>query len=130
MKRIFIGFMICTAAIAAKAQTSVEGNKFTDNWSIGINAGGTTPFSHSAFFKNMRPVFGANPNKQFTPALGMTAEVMGSINTTPSSTAFDNASPNLLGRVNLEQSIHRLPRHSPFLRSRSFGRFRIYALHQ
>lgn len=101
MKRIFIGFMICTAAIAAKAQTSVEGNKFTDNWSIGFNAGGTTPFSHSAFFKNMRPVFGANLNKQFTPALGMTAEVMGSINTTPSSTAFDNASLNLLGRVNL-----------------------------
>lgn len=39
------------AVIAANAQKAVEGNKFTDNWSVGFNAGGTTPLTHSAFSK-------------------------------------------------------------------------------
>ncbi|ADV42442.1 OmpA family protein [Bacteroides helcogenes] len=101
MKRFLVGLVVCAFTLSASAQTAVEGNKFTDNWSIGINVGGTTPLTHSAFFNNMRPVIGLNLNKQVTPVLGLTGEVMGSINTSASSTAFDNASLNLLGRINL-----------------------------
>ena len=56
MKKIVASLVLCMAVIAANAQKAVEGNKFTDNWSVGFNAGGTTPLTHSAFFKNMRAV--------------------------------------------------------------------------
>ena len=87
--------------IAANAQKAVEGNKFTDNWSVGFNAGGTTPLTHSAFFKNMRAVLGVGLDKQVTPVLGLGFEAMTSINTTPSRTAFDNTNLSVLGTLNL-----------------------------
>lgn len=82
------------------AQSAVEGNKFTDNWSVGINFGGTTPLTHSAFFKNMRAVMGLNLDKQVNPILGFGLEGMASINTTPSKTAFDNTNLSLLNKLN------------------------------
>lgn len=86
--------------MSANAQ-AVEGTKFTDNWSVGINFGGTTPLAHSAFFKNMRAVMGVNLTKQVTPVLGVGIEGLTSINTTTSKTAFDNTNLSLLGMVNL-----------------------------
>ena len=66
-KKMIIGCLLLgMAVVSANAQTAVEGNKFLDNWSIGINAGGTTPLTHSAFLKNMRPVVGLGLNKQLT----------------------------------------------------------------
>ena len=101
MKKIIASLVLCMAVIAANAQKAVEGNKFTDNWSIGINAGGTTPLTHSAFFKNMRAVLGVGLDKQITPVLGLGFEAMTSINTTPSRTAFDNTNLSVLGTLNL-----------------------------
>lgn len=101
MKKIIASLVLCMAVIAANAQKAVEGNKFTDNWSIGINAGGTTPLTHSAFFKNMRAVLGVGLDKQVTPVLGLGFEAMTSINTTPSRTAFDNTNLSVLGTLNL-----------------------------
>jgi outer membrane protein OmpA-like peptidoglycan-associated protein len=49
----------------------------------------------------MRPVFGVNLSKELTPYFGVTGEVMASVNTSESTTAFDAASLNLLGRANL-----------------------------
>ena len=89
------------AVVGANAQTAVEGNKFLDNWSLGINAGGTTPLTHSAFFKNMRPVVGLGLTKQLTPSFGIGMEAMGSFNTTVSRTAIDNSNISLLGMINL-----------------------------
>ena len=101
MKKIVASLVLCMAVIAANAQKAVEGNKFTDNWSVGFNAGGTTPLTHSAFFKNMRAVLGVGLDKQVTPVLGFGFEAMTSINTTPSRTAFDNTNLSVLGTLNL-----------------------------
>lgn len=47
MKKIFISlFLSGVFMYHTNAQTAVEGNKFLDNWSIGISAGGTTPLTH------------------------------------------------------------------------------------
>ena len=101
MKKIVASLVLCMAVIAANAQKAVEGIKFTDNWSVGFNAGGTTPLTHSAFFKNMRAVLGVGLDKQVTPVLGLGFEAMTSINTTPSRTAFDNTNLSVLGTLNL-----------------------------
>ena len=101
MKKIVASLVLCMAVIAANAQKAVEGNKFTYNWSVGFNAGGTTPLTHSAFFKNMRAVLGVGLDKQVTPVLGLGFEAMTSINTTPSRTAFDNTNLSVLGTLNL-----------------------------
>ena len=101
MKKIVASLVLCMAVIAANAQKAVEGNKFTDNWSVGFNAGGTTPLTHSAFFKNMRAVLGVGLDKQVTPVLGLGFEAMTSNNTTPSRTAFDNTNLSVLGTLNL-----------------------------
>lgn len=101
MKKIVASLVLCMAVIAANAQKAVEGNKFTDNCSVGFNAGGTTPLTHSAFFKNMRAVLGVGLDKQVTPVLGLGFEAMTSINTTPSRTAFDNTNLSVLGTLNL-----------------------------
>lgn len=101
MKKIVASLVLCMAVIAANAQKAVEGNKFTDNWSVGFNAGGTTPLTHSAFFKNMRAVLGVGLDKQVTSVLGLGFEAMTSINTTPSRTAFDNTNLSVLGTLNL-----------------------------
>jgi outer membrane protein OmpA-like peptidoglycan-associated protein len=102
MKRFLTGLAVCAAVLNVSAQsTAFESNKLTDNWSVGIKAGATTPLTHSAFFGNMRPVFGVNLSKELTPFFGVTGEVMASVNTSESTTAFDAASLNLLGRANL-----------------------------
>ena len=39
MKKIFAGLLLSGIAIChVSGQTALEGNKFSDNWSIGINA--------------------------------------------------------------------------------------------
>lgn len=116
MKKIVASLVLCMAVIAANAQKAVEGNKFTDNWSVGFNAGGTTPLTHSAFFKNMRAVLGVGLDKQVTPVLGLGFEAMTSINTTPSRTAFDNTNLSVLGTLNLSNLFGGYAVHRDFLR--------------
>lgn len=51
MKKIFVGLLLSGIAIChVSGQTALEGNKFADNWSIGINVGGVTPLTHHSFF--------------------------------------------------------------------------------
>lgn len=87
--------------MGAYSQNLLGGNKFGDNWSVGLRGGVVTPFTHSKFFKNMRPAVGLEVNKQITPVFGLGVEGMGYINTTPSRTAFDGVNVNLLGSFNL-----------------------------
>ena len=83
MKKILASLLLLSVAVGyADGQTALTGNKFADNWAIGVNAGGTTPLTHHSFFKNMRPVVGVHVDKYLTPAFGLSLEAMGSFNTT------------------------------------------------
>ena len=69
-KRFFAGLLLSGIAIChVSGQTALEGNKFSDNWSIGINVGGVTPLTHHSFFKNMRSAVGVHVSKHLTPYL-------------------------------------------------------------
>ena len=101
MKKSIILLAFVLGAFTANAQSVVEGTKFTDNWSVEVNAGAITPLTHSAFFKSMRPGFGVGFSKQLTPIFGLGFQGMGYINTTPSKTAFDVLDVSLLSKINL-----------------------------
>lgn len=110
MKKIIVSLLLSTAVVAANAQTAVEGNKFTDNWSIGFNIGGTTPLTHRAFFGDMCAGMGIGLNKQLTPVVGLGVEMTGYINTNNViggyktayvKTAFDALNFSLLNTLNL-----------------------------
>ena len=102
MKKIFAGLLLSGIAIChVSGQTALEGNKFSDNWSIGINVGGVTPLTHHSFFKNKRSAVGVHVSKHLTPTFGLGFEAMGYFNTTKSKTAFDESNVSLLGLVNL-----------------------------
>lgn len=110
MKKIIVSFLMCMVVVVANAQTAVEGNKFTDNWSIGFNIGGTTPLTHRAFFKNMCAGMGIGLDKQLTPIVGLGFEMTGYINTNDvigtyksayTKTAFDAVNFSLLNTLNL-----------------------------
>ena len=100
-KSIILLAFILGGFTVGNAQSVVEGTKLTDNWSVGVNAGGVTPLTHSAFFKGMRPTFGVGVSKQLTPIFGLGFQGMGYINTTSSKTAFDASDVSVLGKVNL-----------------------------
>lgn len=73
-KLITLCFVLFISVIVAHAQVTVKGSKFADNWSIGIAAGGYTPFIGSAFFESTRPSSNIIIAKQFTPIFGMGVE--------------------------------------------------------
>lgn len=104
MKKFIIVSAFALGAFTANArtgETALQGTKFGDNWSIGINAGAVTPLTHSSFFKDARPAFGFGITKQLTPVFGLGIQGMGYVNTTQSKTAFDASDVSLLGKVNL-----------------------------
>ena len=68
MKKIAILLVFTLGTFIVNAQSVVEGTKFMDNWSVGVNAGAVTPLTHASFFKGMRPGFGVGISKQLTPS--------------------------------------------------------------
>lgn len=100
MKKIVILLVFTLETFVVNAQSVVEGTKFMDNWSVGVNAGTITPLTHSSFFKGMRPSFGIGFSKQLTPVFGLGFQGMGYINTTSVKTFFDASDVSLLGKVN------------------------------
>ncbi len=108
MKKFFIVLLSALSVCGLNAQEyNLGGNKFGDNWSIGLNGGIVSPFTHSAFFKNARAVFGLNLNKQLSPIYGLTLENNWTVNTQSrmterkSGVALDAFDLMLLNRVNL-----------------------------
>lgn len=103
----FLFLLLGALSISNLNAQVLEGNKFRDNWSFGLNGGITTPLTHSTFFKNSRAVVGLGINKQLSPIYGMTLESNWNINTQSrmaaqkSSTAFDAFDVMLLNRLNL-----------------------------
>ena len=57
-KRFFFAMALAAVAMVGNAQDAYVGNKFFDNWYMGIKGGGITPTTHSAFWKNMRGTAG------------------------------------------------------------------------
>lgn len=103
MKKSVLSIMLCAvAAVALQAQTALMGTRGTDNWSVGVRWGGTTPLTHSAFFGGMRPALGLELSKQLTPAFGLTLQGMGYIHTTQSANAVDATDLSLLGRFYMQ----------------------------
>ena len=100
-KNILILCMLGASALAANGQTLLKGIKFTDNWSVGINGGVTTPMTHCSFWKNSRPAVGIELSKRITPVLSLGTSVMGYINTSSSKTAFDASNVELLSKFNM-----------------------------
>lgn len=71
---------VCATVAFASAQTTVRGSKLTDNWSVGVQAGGVTPAYGHKFFGDLRPVVGLTVAKEITPIFGLAAEVNAVIN--------------------------------------------------
>ncbi len=101
MKKKLLFALLLAVGTGTMHSQALEGVKATDNWSIGISAGGITPLKNSAFFGGMRANMGIELNKQLTPIFGLTAEALWSINTSASKRAFDNSNMSLLGRINM-----------------------------
>jgi len=81
MKKLFLIGALALGTVAAQAQVTVEGSKFSDNWSLGLKGGMVTPLTHHSFFPNARGVFGLNLQKQIIPSIGLGIEGEWSINT-------------------------------------------------
>ena len=108
MKKILLLSVLALGAFTANAQEVVEEPAFSQNWSIGVDAGATTPLHHAAFFGDMRGLFGVNIKKQITPTFGLGVEGQFGVNTSSwinsfhrSTTMFDNSYVGTFGTVDV-----------------------------
>ena len=63
-------------AVSASAQkTAITGNKFGDNWYVGLNVGAATPTQDYAWMKNLSPSLGLRVGKNLTTVFGVAAEI-------------------------------------------------------
>ena len=101
MKKILSVLALCAAVTTTNAQQAYVGNKFADNWSLGVVAGGVTKTTHSAFWGGMRPTYGIELTKNITPVFGLGMQALANNNTTGAKTAIDQLNTALLAKVNL-----------------------------
>ena len=73
MKKLFTILALGAGIICANAQ-SVKGNKFADNWTLGISGGVITPTTNHAFFGSMRPTITLEASKWFTPVYALAVQ--------------------------------------------------------
>ncbi len=123
MRKIFTLLAAGTLALGASAQ-GYEGNKFFDNWSVGIEGGVTTTltgyetgsasrgqannmngttskaWTNGAFFGGMRGVAGAEITKQLIPAFGLALQDHVTFNWTDATTVVDVNDLVLLAKIN------------------------------
>ena len=104
-KKGFVALALAATVMTANAQNVYDGNKFLDNWYVGLNGGGVTPVAHAAFWKNMRGVVGLELGKQVTPVLGLSVQGLTAVNTSASRNAFDALSITANGKINLSNLI-------------------------
>lgn len=109
MKKIFTIAAVCVSMLGANAQTTVQGSKFFDNWSIGLDGGVQTNLHD--WNAPQGAVAGLTLNKEITPVYGLSFDAYMGINNTGNwlhhpthfhnGTAIDNAAFSTYGRVNL-----------------------------
>ena len=94
------------AAWPMAAQQAYYQSALTDNWSVGLSAGGIAPLN-GGFAHDTRGAFGVDFGKNVTPAFRVGADAFWSINTSrwpgliPQSTMFDHQYIGLYGAVDL-----------------------------
>ena len=115
MKKITLAIAMIAGVCGANAQTSYEGSKFTDNWSIGLQGGVYEPTMGQSIFKDMRPAINLELQKQITPVFGVGLNYMVGINANnansrsftfkndyfPAKTAIDFSNLSVNGLINL-----------------------------
>jgi outer membrane protein OmpA-like peptidoglycan-associated protein len=103
MKKLFISALVAMGVIAVNAQNTLAPSKLTDNISVTIKGGATTPLQFTDdFVKDTRAVIGAEVRKQITPIFGLGAEGNWSINTDGTNTyIFDHSYVGVFGTANL-----------------------------
>ncbi|MBQ2060248.1 MAG: OmpA family protein [Prevotella sp.] len=74
MKKLVLFFAAASMTVAASAQTTVVGSKFTDNWYIGIQGGVSTKTNKNVWTHNLNPNAGIRIGKNITPVFGLLAE--------------------------------------------------------
>ena len=74
MKKLVLFFAAAAMAVTASAQVTVEGSKFSDNWSIGIQGGLATKTTQNRWLSNTNPNAGLRLTKEITPIFGLVAE--------------------------------------------------------
>ena len=106
-KTLLIAALVAGGMVSASAQQALVQPKFSDNWSIGLDGGVTTPLNHGAFWGDMRGIMGLHLQKQITPTFALGAEASWGVNTSSwrgeqhSYTAFDSQYVGAYGAVNL-----------------------------
>lgn len=106
MKKILLFVAIAASAMTMSAQEGFYGNKFFDNWYVGLQGGVSTKTTHQAVLKNLNPNVGLRVGKWITPSFGVAGEgnimfsnkVRGEHYTNPTVNA---ATASLLGQLNL-----------------------------
>ncbi len=107
VKRIFLSILMFGAVVLRTiASVTVEGSKFSDNWSLGLAGGVYAPLKHHAFIGSLRPTVNLTLAKQLTPIFGMGLEGAAYFNTATltgihSRNAFDMLNVHLLGMFNV-----------------------------
>lgn len=72
MKKILILMAMALVSFSANAQKAIETSKVTDNISVGVNAGVTTPLDFNEVFP-LNTTFGITLQKDLTPTFGFRA---------------------------------------------------------
>lgn len=106
MKKIFLIAALALGTVAAQAQVTVEGSKFSDNWSLGIKGGAVSPAKGHGFWENCRGIFGLELRKQITPVFGLGVEGEWTVNTSSwsgfkSANSLDHQYIGMFGTLNL-----------------------------
>ena len=73
MKKFILMIMCAICSTVSFAQNEYVGSKFTDNWSVNVQGGITTPTTHD-FFKHVSPVVSVGADKYVNPWLGFGVE--------------------------------------------------------
>lgn len=109
MKKVILLTAIALSTVAASAQTTVAGSKFTDNWSFTLKGGAvlsSKTVEDNGFWNDARGIIGAELRKQITPVFGLGVEGEWTINTSSwagvrSGNWFDHQYVGVFGAVNL-----------------------------
>ena len=80
MKKIILFAALAIGIGVANAQVTVEGSKFSDNWSLTLKGGAVSPFQHYSVIPNSRGVVGLELRKQITPVFGLALDYSATVN--------------------------------------------------
>ncbi len=109
MKKLFTSALVALSfAIVTNAQTTLAPSKLSDNLSLTIKGGMTTPLRDHAFFGDARGIIGFELRKQITPIFGLGLEGNWTVNTgdwfagyEKNSYVFDHSYVGVFGTANL-----------------------------